>query len=287
MAFIELKQVKFAYTDSENRPIPVIHGVDLSVEKGEFVAILGRNGSGKSTLAKLIDLILAPSDGTITVDGTVLRADMSEEEVLAVRKKVGMVFQNPDNQMVASVVREDIAFGPENLGCPPDEIRRRVEEALKTVGMTEYAEHSPSKLSGGQKQRIAIAGVIAMLPECIIFDEATAMLDPSGRADVMNTILKLNKERGITVLHITHNMEEAVLADKVAVIDKGTVYTYGTPEEVFSQSERLEKVGLEVPMTAKLCTELKKAGFPLAKCPLDPDEAVKAIVKVLEKEGRA
>ena len=228
------------------------------------MVILGHNGSGKSTLAKLLSLILTPTAGKIYVDGDdITREDLADEQLLALRRKVGMVFQNPDNQLVATVVEEDVAFGPENLGVPREEIRRRVDEALATVGMSQYAHHEPHRLSGGQKQRIAIAGIIAMLPECMIFDEATAMLDPVGRREVLATIEELNREKGITVLAITHYMNEAARADRVIVLDDGEILIEGTPAEVFSRPELLKKAGLDVPQCSALVYELQKMGIPL------------------------
>ena len=275
MSFIETKSLSFTYTDEEN-PQPVLHGVSLSFEKGQFVAILGRNGSGKSTFAKLLNLVLEATDGEITIDGKSVHSELSDEEIIDLRKKVGMVFQNPDNQLVATVVEEDIAFGPENLGIEPAEIRRRVDEALEIVDMTAYARHAPHKLSGGQKQRIAIAGVIAMLPDCILFDESTAMLDPRGRAEVMSTIEKLNRERGITVLLITHNMDEAVRADRVVVIDDGRVQMDGTPREVFSKVDELFALGLAVPQATELAARLE-----LSEIPLTPEEGADAVERWL------
>jgi len=226
--------------------------------------ILGHNGSGKSTLAKLLNLILSPTSGKIYIDGRdITDPSMTEDDIFDIRRKIGMVFQNPDNQLVATVVEEDVAFGPENLGIPPDEIRRRVDEALAVVWMQAYARHSPHQLSGGQKQRVAIAGIIAMLPECIVFDESTAMLDPSGRKEVMNTIISLNRDRGITVLHITHNMDEAVLADRVIVIDDGVIFLDGTPREVFSHVGELQSVGLDVPQVTELLHELSLDGITM------------------------
>ncbi len=271
MPFIEAKHVSFEY-EGEGEAVPVLHHLSLSFEKGEFAVILGKNGSGKSTFAKLLNLILEPSEGEIVIGGTTVRTDMTEEEILALRKRVGMVFQNPDNQLVATIVEEDVAFGPENLGVPPEEIRQRVDEALATVGMTEYARHAPHKLSGGQKQRVAIAGVIAMLPDCILFDESTAMLDPRGRAEVMDTIERLNREKGITVLCITHNMDEAVQADRVIVIDKGQVCMDAPPREVFSRTEELLALGLAVPQVTELAARLN-----LPVIPLTVDEGVNAI----------
>lgn len=276
MSFIETKHLSFTYTD-ETDPQPVLHDVTLSFEKGEFVAILGRNGSGKSTFAKLLNLILEASDGSIVIDGKPVSADLTEEEIIDLRKRVGMVFQNPDNQLVATVVEEDVAFGPENLGIPPGEIRRRVDEALSLVDMTEYSLHAPHKLSGGQKQRIAIAGVIAMLPDCILFDESTAMLDPRGRAEVMNTLTRLNREKGITTLLITHNMDEAVQADRVVVIDNGRVQMDGTPQEVFSHTKELFALGLAVPQATELATKLG-----IREVPLTPTEGADAIERWLK-----
>ncbi len=271
MAFIDTKNLSFTYTDEEN-PQPVLHDVSLSFEKGEFVAILGRNGSGKSTFAKLLNLILEASSGSITIDGKAVTVDLTEEEIIDLRKRVGMVFQNPDNQLVATIVEEDVAFGPENLGIPSDEIRKRVDEALRLVDMSEYALHAPHKLSGGQKQRIAIAGVIAMLPDCILFDESTAMLDPRGRAEVMDTLIRLNREKGITALLITHNMDEAVRADRVVVIDNGKVQMDGTPREVFAHTKELFALGLAVPQATQLAAELGIGGVPLT--PLEGADAV-------------
>ena len=273
MSFIDTKNLSFTYTDEDN-PQPVLHNVSLSFEKGEFVAILGRNGSGKSTFAKLLNLVLEASSGSITIDGKAVTADLSEEEIIDLRKRVGMVFQNPDNQLVATIVEEDVAFGPENLGIPSDEIRRRVDEALELVDMTAYALHAPHKLSGGQKQRIAIAGVIAMLPDCILFDESTAMLDPRGRAEVMDTLIRLNREKGITALLITHNMDEAVRADRVVVIDNGVVKLDGTPREVFFHTKELFDLGLAVPQATELATVLGIGGVPLT--PLEGADAVEA-----------
>lgn len=276
MPFIEAKNIYFEYEPDGDIQL-ALRDLSLSFEKGEYIAILGRNGSGKSTFAKLLTLILEANEGRITIDGSDVKGDMSEEEILALRRKVGMVFQNPDNQLVATVVEEDVAFGPENLGVSSDEIRRRVDEALAIVGMTEYARHAPHKLSGGQKQRIAIAGVIAMLPDCIIFDESTAMLDPRGRAEVMDTIEKLNRERGITVLIITHNMDEAVRADRVVVIDDGRAVMDAPPREVFARTDELDALGLAVPQVTELAARLG-----LDTVPLTVDEGVDAIEAYLK-----
>lgn len=257
---IKLQNVSFKYSNSDFEENNfAVNNVSFEIEKGDFVAILGHNGSGKSTTAKLINLILTADSGKIFVDGKdITDENLSDEDVFEVRKKVGMVFQNPDNQIVATVVEEDVAFGPENLGMPSKEIRKRVDEALEIVNMKEYARHAPHKLSGGQKQRIAIAGTIAMKPECIIFDESTAMLDPQGRKEVMNTIKRLNREEGMTIVLITHYMNEAVEADKVIVMKNGSVYLEGTPNEVFSQPEKLWSAGLEVPQGIELIDRLNK-----------------------------
>lgn len=262
--FIKIEHLEYSYREDDGRDVPVLRGLDLEIAKGEYVVILGHNGSGKSTLAKLLSLILTPTAGKIYVDGEdITREDLTDEQLLALRRKVGMVFQNPDNQLVATVVEEDVAFGPENLGVPREEIRRRVDEALAIVGMTEYAHHEPHRLSGGQKQRIAIAGIIAMLPDCMIFDEATAMLDPIGRREVLATIEELNRDKGITVLAITHYMNEAAKADRVIVLDDGEILMSGTPAEVFARPELLKKAGLDVPQCSALAYELRKMGIPL------------------------
>ena len=248
--------------------------VDLRVEPGEFIAILGHNGSGKSTLAKHINALLTASEGTIWVDGM----DVSEEEnVIPVRKSAGMVFQNPDNQIIASVVEEDVAFGPENVGVPTDEIWARVEKSLKNVGMTKYRTHSPNKLSGGQKQRVAIAGVMAMEPKCIVFDEPTAMLDPNGRKEVLKAAHELNREKGVTVILITHYMEEVVDADYVYVMEAGKIIMDGKPREIFSHVEELKRHRLDVPQMTLLAHELRKAGLPIPQGILTREELVKAI----------
>ena len=281
--FIEIKNLNFSYPGDEESPsVPVLYDIDLEIKKGEFVAVLGRNGSGKSTLAKLMNLILVPTSGSIKVGPFTLSEDMSDEELTELRKLIGMVFQNPDNQLVATIVEEDIAFGPENLGIEPSEIRRRVDEALETVGMSSFAKHSPHQLSGGQKQRIAIAGIIAMMPECIVFDESTAMLDPSGRKEVMDTIEKLNRERGLTVITITHNMEEAVRADKIVVIDKGRIVKTGDPKEVFSKPEELWSLGLTVPQITELFDMLRCLGADLPEGIITEDEGARLLYQLLK-----
>lgn len=262
--FIRIEHLNYSYKEDDGRDITVLNDLSLEIQKGEYVAILGHNGSGKSTLAKLLCMILSPDSGRITIDGADITADgLTEEGILALRRKVGMVFQNPDNQLVATIVEEDVAFGPENLGVPQEEIRRRVDESLALVGMSEYAHHEPHKLSGGQKQRVAIAGVIAMLPECMIFDESTAMLDPIGRKEVLETISRLNREEGITVLTITHYMNEAAMADRVIVLDDGKIYMEGTPAQIFSQPEKLKKTGLDVPQCSAVVLGLRERGFAL------------------------
>ena len=256
---IRLENVSYTYPGDDVEPgMYAVNNLSLDINEGEFVAILGHNGSGKSTTAKLMNMILTPNSGKIYVEGKCITGeDFTDSDVFEIRKKVGMVFQNPDNQIVATIVEEDVAFGPENLGVPSEEIRRRVNEALDIVNMREYARHAPHKLSGGQKQRVAIAGVIAMRPKCIIFDESTAMLDPLGRKEVMNTILRLNKE-GITVILITHYMNEAALADRVVVMRKGEIYLEGEPKSVFCEIEKLWKAGLEVPQSVELIYKLNK-----------------------------
>lgn len=289
--FIQIKDLKFSYSKEESKTdADVLCGVDLTVQRGEYVAILGRNGSGKSTLAKLLNLVIDDLDhasGEILVDGVnILSEDMTEDMAFDLRKKIGMVFQNPDNQLVATIVEEDVAFGPENLGLDPREIRRRVDDALATVGMTEFAKREPHRLSGGQKQRVAIAGVIAMMPDCIIFDESTAMLDPIGRAEVMDTIEYLNRERGITVLHITHYMDEAVRADRVMVVDHGEILLDGSPEAVFSHVDALKAAGLDVPQVTALTHRLKtEAGFDLPETLLHSADAVEALKALYDQIG--
>ena len=261
---IQTEHLAYTYPGVEDTPgVAVFKDLDLTIENGSFVAILGSNGCGKSTLAKHFNAILLPTGGKVWVYGM----DTSDEEkLIQIRRSVGMVFQNPDNQIVANVVEEDVAFGPENLGVASPEIRRRVELALKQVGMYEYREHAPHLLSGGQKQRIAIAGVIAMEPKCIVLDEPTAMLDPKGRREVMETVLRLNREKGITVILITHHMDEAAQAGRVVVLHQGQIAADGTPKEVFSQVDLLHRLGLAAPDTVELCWELDRKGFHL---PLD------------------
>ncbi len=287
--FIRTENISFSYEDAGGGIHPAIKNVSLSIERGSFVAVLGHNGSGKSTLAKLFNMILSPTGGKLYVDGELVSTNegADDDTIFSVRRKIGMVHQNPDNQIVSSVVEEDVAFGPENLGVEPSEIRRRVDDALATVGMSEYALHSPSRLSGGQKQRVAIAGIIAMRPECIILDEATAMLDPSGRRDVMSTVGKLNREAGITIIHITHDMSEAVLADRVIVLNEGEVFLDGTPQDVFSEVELLRSVRLDVPQTTALLYALKPYGFSLPKGLFDAKSCALHISGELKRLGAA
>lgn len=280
--FIELDDVTFSYlTDYDEHTVKntVINGISLEISTGEFVAVLGHNGSGKSTLAKMLNAINLPESGKVYVDGM----DTSDENNLFdIRKRVGMVFQNPDNQIVATVVEEDVAFALENIGVEPTEIRRRVDEALKTVGMYEYREHAPHKLSGGQKQRIAIAGVLAMKPECIVLDEPTAMLDPIGRREIMATISELNS-MGVTIVLITHYMDEAARAKRVIVMDSGEVIMDDTPKRVFSQMDRLKSLGLDVPQVTELTHALISAGVDLPDDIISEDECYEALYKLLKK----
>lgn len=278
---IKFDNVSFAYEASEEDTVAtqVVDGFNLCVPEGQFIAVLGHNGCGKSTVAKLINGILVPSSGKVTVDGL----DTSDDEkVTDVRRTVGMVFQNPDNQIVATIVEDDVAFGPENLGVPPHEIRKRVDDALKAVGMYEFRDREPHRLSGGQKQRVAIAGIIAMNTKCIVMDEPTAMLDPHGRQEVMDTIQMLNKERGITVILITHYMDEAVKADRVVVMDKGEIVLDGVPREVFRNVEKLKSLGLDVPQATELAYRLRKAGLDIPDNILDEKECAEAIISALE-----
>lgn len=276
-AILRAENLKFEY-DADDGAVEVFEDLDIEVRAGETLAILGHNGCGKSTLAKHFNAVLLPTGGKVYVSGM---DTADEEKLIDIRRTVGMVFQNPDNQIVASVVEEDVAFAPENLGVPSAEIRERVDAALATVGMTEYARHAPHKLSGGQKQRIAIAGVLAMRPKCIVLDEPTAMLDPVGRREVMRTILELNRNEGTTIVLITHHMEEAAQCGRVAVMDHGRIITVGTPTEVFTKVELLREVGLEVPQTVELLYELRKAGIQVPLDALDVDECAAAIAAAI------
>ena len=278
-AILETKDLHFRYDDEEGPSPVVLDGVDLQIEEGTFVAVLGHNGSGKSTLAKHMNAILLPSGGKVYVDGM----DTADEaKLLDIRRTVGMVFQNPDNQIVANVVEEDVAFAPENLGVEPSEIRRRVDDALKAVGMYQYREHAPHLLSGGQKQRVAIAGVIAMQPRCIVLDEPTAMLDPIGRAEVLKTIKELNRTSGVTVVLITHHMDEAAQADRLVVMAKGKVIADGAPRQVFQQVEELKAVGLTVPETTELLWELRRAELDVSLDALSDEECARELYELLQ-----
>lgn len=282
MSFINVENVTFRYGSEDPLSLKeALSGISLSVEKGEFVALLGHNGCGKSTLAKHFNAMLLPTSGKVFVDGM----DTIDESLkYEIRRRVGLVLQNPDNQLVASIVEEDVAFGPENLGVPPQEIRQRVDAALKAVEMYDYRLAAPYKLSGGQKQRVAIAGIIAMQPECIVLDEPTAMLDPRGRTEVLDTIHKLNRELGITIVLITHYMDEAVTADRVVVMDSGRILTEGTPKEVFSKVELLKQHHLDVPQATELCYRLRACGCKVPLGILDAKECVGILEKLLEAE---
>ena len=284
--FLKARKVRFSYVNNmENPPVvnEVLKGVDLEIGEGEFVALLGHNGSGKSTLAKCFNAVNLPDEGEVYAVGFDTR---DEERLFDIRQNVGMVFQNPDNQLVATIVEEDVAFALENMGVEPIEIRRRVDEALKTVGMYEYRDHAPHKLSGGQKQRVAIAGIIAMQPKCILLDEPTAMLDPKGRREVLKTIRKLNRENGVTIVLITHYMEEAALADRIVVVDSGNVIIDDVPKKVFCEVEKMKSVGLDVPQVTELCWELKKAGYDISTEIIDEYECVLRLVELLKNEEK-
>lgn len=279
MGKAEIKDLEFQYEMTDAEPVKVLRGINLELKKGEFTAVLGHNGCGKSTLAKHLNAILLPTGGTVYIDGINTK---DEDKVFDIRQRVGMVFQNPDNQIVTTIVEEDVAFALENLGVEPGEMRKRVDEALKAVNMYEYREHAPHQLSGGQKQRIAIAGVIAMRPEFIVLDEPTAMLDPQGRKEVIATIRRLNQEYGISVVLITHYMDEAVKADRVIVMDDGRTVMDGTPREVFLRVEELKKLGLDVPQVTELVWELKKSGLDIDSDVINEEECVNALMKLLE-----
>ena len=274
---IKTENLHFEYTNDETGgKLSVLGGIDMEINRGEFLAVLGHNGSGKSTLAKHFNAILVPTSGKVWIEGY----DTSDESVtFDIRRRVGMVFQNPDNQMVANIVEEDVAFAPENLGVPPEEIRRRVDSALEAVGMSAFKKHAPHMLSGGQKQRIAIAGVLAMQPDIIVLDEPTAMLDPSGRREILDAVKKLNREQGMTVVLITHYMDEAVQADRVVVIDNGRIKMDGKPTEVFPQVEQLKALGLDVPQATELIYRLNRAGVKLNPQVLDSEECIRVLAE--------
>ena len=271
---IKIENLQHYYTDSDGNEVKALDGVDLTIEQGEFVAIIGANGSGKSTLARHLNCLLLPTAGRVEVAGL---DTMDENKMWDIRQQVGMVFQNPDNQIVAAVVEEDVAFGPENIGVPGPEIGLRVAKALAAVGMSEYAKHAPHRLSGGQKQRVAIAGIMALEPKCIVLDEPTAMLDPQGRKEIVSTVQRLNKEKGITIVYITHYMVEALAADRVVVMEKGHVRFMGTPKEVFSRVDELEALGLEAPLAAKVASELRKSGVKLPSGIITDEELAQAL----------
>ena len=283
MEMLRAEELCFSYPAGEGEArVPVLDHVNLTIEKGSIVAVLGHNGSGKSTLAKQFNAVYLPSGGKMWVE----QFDTANEAVLLeIRRRVGMVFQNPDNQIVANVVEEDVAFAPENLGVPTEEIRKRVDDALAAVGMSEFTRHAPHLLSGGQKQRIAIAGVLAMEPECIVLDEATAMLDPQGRRDVMDTVRRLNREKGMTVVMITHHMDEAELADRLVVLNHGRVYLDGAPREIFRQVEQLRSIGLTVPETVKLLYDLHQEGMDVPLSAVSVEECADAVCRALQKCG--
>ena len=282
--FIETVDLAFSYddqTEDAKNSMFALNGVNITIERGEYVAVVGRNGSGKSTFAKLLNLVLEPVRGDVLIDGKSVCGDLTDEEIIELRRSIGMVFQNPDNQIVATIVEEDVAFGPENIGIPSAEIRKRVDDALESVGMLEFAKHEPHRLSGGQKQRVAIAGIIAMMPDCMIFDESTAMLDPIGRTEVLAVMEKLVREHGITVINITHHMSEAVRADRVIVSDKGKVIADASPREIFRNAELVKTAGLELPQSAELIHSLNRLGVKINEMPITAEEAVEAVLSVL------
>ncbi len=282
--FLSAKNLKFSYINNMEEPpvkTEVLHGISLDIRKGEFVAVLGHNGSGKSTLAKCFNAINTADEGEVFSCGY----DASKEEnLLPIRQRVGMVFQNPDNQIVATIVEEDVAFALENMGVEPEEIRRRVDEALKTVDMYEYREHAPHKLSGGQKQRVAIAGIIAMKPECVLLDEPTAMLDPKGRAEVMKTVKMLNEEMGVTIVLITHYMDEAAQAERIVVVDSGRIVMDDAPKKIFSQVEKMKSLGLDVPQVTELIWGLRQEGYDLPEDIITEDECFEALLGLLKTD---
>lgn len=273
---IKIENLKHYYTDADGNQVKALDGVSLDIKAGEFVAIIGANGSGKSTLARHLNALLLPTEGKVSVGGL---DTLDADRLWDIRQQVGMVFQNPDNQIVAAIVEEDVAFGPENIGVPSAEIRPRVEKALAAVGMTDYAKHAPHLLSGGQKQRVAIAGIMALEPKCIVLDEPTAMLDPHGRKEIVSTVRSLNKDKGITIVYITHYMTEALAADRVVVMEKGHICFAGTPREVFSRVDELERLGLEAPLAAKVASELRKSGVKLPADIITDEELAEALCR--------
>lgn len=285
-SYIKVENLYISYEEDDGGRTSVLKNVSLDIKKGEYLAVLGHNGSGKSTFAKLLNMILEPDSGKIYIDGKdITDPNMTEDDVFELRKKVGMVFQNPDNQLVATIVEDDVAFGAENLGIESKEIRRRVDEALEVVGMSTHAKSEPARLSGGQKQRIAIAGILAMKPDCMIFDESTAMLDPLGRRDIMNTIEKLNREHGITIIMITHYMDEAARANRIVVLDDGEIIMDGAPAEIFEQHEKLEGCGLDVPQCVGLVHSLRAKGINIEGECHTPASCAEAIERALNKKN--
>lgn len=286
--YIKAEDLCFSYTDDETgEEKKILDHIHLEIEKGSFVALLGRNGSGKSTLSKLLNMLLTPTSGRILIDGKeITDPSLSEDELYEIRRKIGIVFQNPDNQLVATVVEEDVAFGPENLGIPSEEIRARVDKAMELLGISDLARQSPAHLSGGQKQRVAVAGIVAMSPDCIIFDESTAMLDPSGRKEVMSAVKMLHDEKSITVLLITHNMDEAAEAERVLVLSDGKFVLDGSPEEVFSKADVLRQAGLEQPQPSALITKLREGGMPIAGDALTPSDTAALLLQYYQKEPK-
>ena len=284
--FIETRDLKFSYDDvdsADKKQNYALRGVSTVIERGEYVAVVGRNGSGKSTFAKLLNLILEPNGGDVLINGKSVCGELTDDEIIELRRSVGMVFQNPDNQIVATIVEEDVAFGPENIGVPSAEIRKRVDDALAAVGMFEFAHFEPHRLSGGQKQRVAIAGIIAMMPDCMIFDESTAMLDPIGRAEVLETMEKMVRERGITVINITHHMSEAVRADRIIVMDNGRIIADDIPSRIFADADIIKKAGLELTQSAELMHKLSAAGLDIPEIPITVSDAVNKICEVIGK----
>lgn len=276
---ISTEHLHFEYVRAEEENVLVLNDINISIHEGEFVAVLGHNGSGKSTLAKHFNAVLLPTGGKVLVDGI---DTAKPDRVFDIRQRIGMVFQNPDNQIVATIVEEDVAFALENLGIEPAEIRKRVDDALKKVDMYEFKEHAPHQLSGGQKQRVAIAGIIAMRPECIVLDEPTAMLDPKGRREVLNTVMELNREHSTTIALITHYMDEAVHADRIIVVDHGDVVMTGTPREIFSQVDKMKELGLDVPQVTELCHRLKQEGLPVPDDVITEEECTAVLKQLLQ-----
>ncbi len=282
---IEIKDLGFSYHNEDREPIRILKNISFNVKPGEFVAVLGHNGSGKSTLAKLMNAVLSEEDGivegSIKICGREVNGKLTEDDIYEIRRDIGMVHQNPDNQIVATTVEEDVAFGPENLGVPSEEIRKTVDGALEKVGMTEYAKHAPHRLSGGQKQRVAIAGIIAMKPKIVVFDESTAMLDPGGRDEVIQTVHRMIEEEGVTVILITHYMNEAAEADRIIVLNDGEMFMQGTPEQVFSDVEKLRSVSLDVPQVTELCHLLRKSGLNLKALPIHTVDTAQILTEIL------